>query len=268
MNFKLTKLAAAVAVTATLTFSLAFAADTAATTNGAATEATAVAAPTPTAAPAADAAQGTAAPDNAAPVMQDEAKTAGSDTSSDNQPSSTSDAAKTDTSQIYAPPATTDTTPAANDTTTKAQTTAVISEEKLLEFAQKAALATFTYDYSNYQKDIQNMQMYFTQTGWASFNKALTASNNLDVVQKEKLTVNAAMNGQAEITQHQQTATGQEWQVTVPVIVTYKNDKNQQIQQHLRVKLAIATVDTNLNPNGIGINQFIAMPDGKATPAS
>ena len=35
----------------------------------------------------------------------------------------------------------------------------------------------------------------------------------------------------------------------------------------LKVKLAIATVNTNENPNGMGINQFIAMPDGKATPS-
>ena len=86
------------------------------------------------------------------------------------------------------------------------------------------------------------------------------------IVQKEKLTVSETLNGQAEVTQHQQTASGQNWQVTVPVIVTYQNDKNQTVQQDLLVKLLIVTVSTDVNPSGIGIEQFIAAPNVAPTP--
>ncbi len=187
-------------------------------------------------------------------------------TTTDNSGTNTQSAAST-----AMPPANGTATTAGTVTTSPVQQqTAVIPQANLIDFSQKAAVVTFTYNYQNYKQNLQAMQSYFTKVGWDSFNKALTASNNLDVVQKEKLSVSATLNGQAEVTQHQQTAIGQTWQVNVPIIVTYQNDKKQTVQQDLTVKLSIATVNTNENANGIGITQFIAMPNvaPATTPAS
>lgn len=210
---------------------------------------------------------GTTAPATAAPANASPAVNA----PTTNSP--TTNGANTDTSAVPAGDssnqpqnaAPTTNAPASAPTTSTPQAGAIISQNDVLDFAQKAALASFSYDYSNYQQDMNNMQQYFSKTGWESFSKALAASNNLDVVQKEKLTVSAVLDGQPTVTQQQQTATGQEWQVEVPITVTYKNDKNQQIQQNLKVKMIVQTVSTDINPQGIGINQFIAMPASKAT---
>lgn len=148
--------------------------------------------------------------------------------------------------------------------TSSTSTTAVIPNDQILTFSEKVALAAFSYSYKNYQQDLTSMQPYFTQSGWTSFNKALSASNNLDVVQKEKLNVSAKVVGQAAITDQQNTATGQTWQVSVPVLVTYQNEKNQKVEQDLTVKLLITTVNTSDNPTGFGVQQFIAMPNANA----
>lgn len=158
--------------------------------------------------------------------------------------------------------------PAANESNTAIDNSAMnantqqapaLSQTTIIEFAQKAAVACFTYNYQTYEQDLQSMKQYFTQAGWNSFNKALTESNNLAVVQKEKLMVIGKVTGQAEMLQHQDTATGQNWQIQLPLMVIYQNDK-QQTSQNLTVKLSISTVSTNENPNGFGIEQFIAMP--------
>ncbi len=248
MTSKLTKLATAVSFTAVLSIASAFAADATAptTTDNATTTATTPAPAGNNSATAQQPANNTAAPADASKTEAQPAPAASTGTQSDAS-----------------------TTPATDNTDAKAQnaqaSNAVITPEKLKEFSKNAALASFTYNYQNYQSDMDAMKKYFSKEGWDSFSKALKASNNLNVVQKEKLTVSAKVNGDAKVTQNQQTATGQQWQVEVPLVVTYQNDKKQKITQDLVVKMIIGTVSTNENPAGIGINQFIAMPDQKVT---
>ena len=188
-----------------------------------------------------------------------------------NAPSTTTTTTVPTTAPIATPTTAPTTIPATTpNSSTTAQPSTVFSQEKIMLFSQNAAIAAFTYDYKNYQESLRTMQSYFTATGWNSFNKALTESNNLEVVQKEKLIVTAALNGQAQVMQNQQSATGQTWQADVPIIVTYKTEQNQIVQQDLTVKLSITTVSTNENANGIGITQFIATPNvaAAAAPAS
>lgn len=273
MSFALTRLAAKVVVAAILTFTVAFAASA----NQAAAQGNND--------PFAIAAKHNSNTQNTdTTTQQNNPSNDTMDNSSDpEQPSTTPDQSQSDGSDMNntgGMPTTTPQTsttpsqlpsetpsPKSPDQTQANQTQSnAIPDTTIVDFAQKAAVATFTYNYQTYQQDITAMQNYFTKAGWDSFNKALSASNNLNVVQKEKLTVSAQVAGTAEIKQHQQTATGQNWQVQIPVTVTYKNDKNQQVQQNLDVKLSITTVSTDENSNGFGIEQFVAVPNMK--PAS
>lgn len=165
-------------------------------------------------------------------------------------------------------PATNSTTPSSNTTTAPANGTnkpvmtpeASIDNKTLISFSQQAAQAAFTYSYDNVQDNLKKLQTFFTPNGWTSFNKALTASNNLKVVEQEKLNVTAKVAGESKVSNHQQTAQGQQWHVDVPLQVTYANAKQQKVEQSLMIKLVLATVNTDVNNHGVAIKQFIATP--------
>jgi len=147
---------------------------------------------------------------------------------------------------------------ATEQTPAQQASTPTTMDSKVIQFSENAAVTTFSYDYKNYQDSLDKMEPFFTKNGWISFNKALKQSNNLQVIQKEKLSVSATLSGKSQVTHHNNGSDKELWQVQVPIQVTYKNEKNDQIQQDLVIRLSITKVDTTKNSNGMGIDQFVA----------
>ena len=73
--------------------------------------------------------------------------------------------------------------------------TPVMSVNSLTEWATRAATASYTFDFVNYRKSLQDASVYFTGTGWQSFEKALVDSNNLKLVLSKKLVTTAVAQG-------------------------------------------------------------------------
>jgi len=133
------------------------------------------------------------------------------------------------------------------------------SDSAVLQWANQAAIASFTYNFVNYREELQASSGFFTAEGWQQFLDALEASNNLAAVQAKKLIVSAVATRAPIILQKGILNGSYSWRVQMPILVTYQS-ASEFTQQNNIVTMLITRVSTLNSPRGIGIAQFVVGP--------
>jgi len=133
------------------------------------------------------------------------------------------------------------------------------SDSAVLQWANQAAIAAFTYNFVNYRDELQASSGFFTAEGWDQFLNALQQSNNLDAVKAKKLIVSAVATRAPIILQKGVLNGSYSWRVQMPILVTYQS-ASEFTQQNNVVTMLITRVSTLNSPRGIGIAQFVVGP--------
>ncbi|HAT7072858.1 TPA: type IV secretion protein DotI [Legionella pneumophila] len=133
------------------------------------------------------------------------------------------------------------------------------SDSAVLQWANQAAIAAFTYNFVNYRDELQASSGFFTAEGWDQFLSALEQSNNLDAVKAKKLVVSAVATRAPIILQKGVLNGRYSWRVQMPILVTYQS-ASEFTQQNNVVTMLITRVSTLNSPRGIGISQFVVGP--------
>lgn len=133
------------------------------------------------------------------------------------------------------------------------------SDSAVLQWANQAAIASFSYNFVNYRSELQAASGFFTSDGWTQFLSALQDSNNLDAVKAKKLIVSAVATRAPIILQKGPLNGRYTWRVQMPILVTYQS-ASEFSQQNNVVTMLITRVSTLNSPRGIGIAQFIVTP--------
>ncbi|HHF7346308.1 TPA: type IVB secretion system apparatus protein IcmL/DotI [Legionella feeleii] len=133
------------------------------------------------------------------------------------------------------------------------------SDSAVLQWANQAAIAAFTYNFVNYRDELQASSGFFTADGWSQFLTALQQSNNLDAVKAKKLIVSAVATRAPIILQKGILNGRYSWRVQMPILVTYQS-ASEFSQQNNVVTMLITRVSTLNSPRGIGISQFVVGP--------
>lgn len=133
------------------------------------------------------------------------------------------------------------------------------SDSAVLQWANQAAIAAFTYNFVNYRDELQASSGFFTAEGWTQFLTALQQSNNLDAVKAKKLIVSAVATRAPIILQKGLLDGKYSWRVQMPILVTYQS-ASEFSQQNNVVTMLITRVPTLNSPRGIGIAQFVVGP--------
>ena len=133
------------------------------------------------------------------------------------------------------------------------------SDSAVLQWANQAATAAFTYNFVNYRTELQASSGFFTAEGWDQFLNALKDSNNLDAVKAKKLIVSAVATRAPVILQKGLLNGRYSWRVQMPILVTYQS-ASEFSQQNNVVTMLITRVSTLNSPRGIGIAQFVVGP--------
>lgn len=133
------------------------------------------------------------------------------------------------------------------------------SDSAVLQWANQAAIAAFTYNFVNYRTELQASSGFFTADGWDQFLTALQQSNNLDAVKAKKLIVSAVATRAPIILQKGILNGSYAWRVQMPILVTYQS-ASEFSQQNNVVTMLITRVPTLDSPRGIGISQFVVGP--------
>ncbi|HRD69089.1 MAG: type IVB secretion system apparatus protein IcmL/DotI [Legionella sp.] len=133
------------------------------------------------------------------------------------------------------------------------------SDSAVLQWANQAAIASFTYNFVNFRDELQASSGFFTAEGWDQFLTALQQSNNLDAVKAKKLIVSAVATRAPIILQKGILNGVYSWRVQMPILVTYQS-ASEFTQQNNVVTMLITRVSTLNSPRGIGIAQFVVGP--------
>lgn len=131
-----------------------------------------------------------------------------------------------------------------------------MAKSAILQWAQQAAIAAYTFNFVNYRQELQAASNFFTPSGWQAFVKALNDSGNLTSVIQKKLVVSAVATGAPVILQEGLLNNVYAWRIQMPVLVTYQSS-SQITQQRITVTMLITRLSTLNAPKGIGIAQFV-----------
>lgn len=127
--------------------------------------------------------------------------------------------------------------------------------DTILRWASKAATTAYTFDFVRYNKQVAAARSFFTEAGWQGYLNSI--SGLIARITQNQLFVNGVVSGTPVITnQGPLPGVGSTWRVQIPFLVTWQSS-NQTRKENYTVILSIINVPTNVNPAGIGIDQFI-----------
>ncbi len=130
----------------------------------------------------------------------------------------------------------------------------------VMNWTIQAVQNAYSYDYVNYQQELQDAQKYFTNYGWTSYMSALSASNNLNALKQRKMIINARVVGQPKILAQGILSGAYAWKFQMPMLVTYNvppYDNQSQFSNPLEVTVIVQRQEILKGYNGLGILQMI-----------
>lgn len=134
-----------------------------------------------------------------------------------------------------------------------------LSTPALMSWVAQASTEVMTFGFSDYQRRLQEASRNFTRTGWESFTKALESSRIIEMVQENQQVVTAAPQG-APVLQSEGLIAGRyQWIVQLPLVLTYQSGGRTR-SDSLLVTIVVVRVPRLESPNGVGIEQWIAVP--------
>jgi len=139
-----------------------------------------------------------------------------------------------------------------------------LNNSTVLEWANTAATAAYSYNFVNYRQALQQAADYFTQEGRQMFFNAVKSSNNLQAVIAKKLIVSAVATGVPVVLEQGVMLGRYTWKVQIPMLITFQS-ASQFSQQSVTVTMLIVRVSPLASPRGIGISQFIVSGGGGIT---
>ena len=130
--------------------------------------------------------------------------------------------------------------------------------ETILRWATKAAISAYTFDFVNYNRQIAAVKPYFTESGWNDYQQSVQGL--IETIVQNKLFINGVVSG-APVISNEGPLPGIDyaWRVQIPFLVTYQS-ANITTKRDFYVALTIIHVPTSVNPQGIGIDQFVMVP--------
>lgn len=135
-----------------------------------------------------------------------------------------------------------------------------MSTAALMSWVAQASSDVMTFGYHDYQRRLQQSARFFTKSGWESFTSALQKSRILDAVRAQQQVVSAVPSS-APVLVQQGVLNGKfRWIIQLPISVTYKSAENSRTDK-LKLNLVVERVPSLENPNGVGIQQWIAVQE-------
>jgi len=128
----------------------------------------------------------------------------------------------------------------------------------LMSWVSQAATEVMTFGYHDYQRRMQQSSRHFTRKGWETFTAALQKSRIIDSVEASKQVVTARPRSAPVLRQEGSINGVYRWVVDLPLTVLYRSATSSR-SDNLNIRLVIYRVPSLENPNGVGIEQWIAV---------
>ncbi|MBN2690009.1 MAG: type IVB secretion system apparatus protein IcmL/DotI [Gammaproteobacteria bacterium] len=139
----------------------------------------------------------------------------------------------------------------------------VLADDVVLQWAARAAVDAFSYNFVNYREALQKLQNRFSERGWQNYEAALKQAQQLDTVVSKHLVVSAVATG-APVVLDKGILNGRYvWKIQLPLLVTYQS-ASEQTQEPLVITMIVSRVQVFNHPQGIAVVSFVAA-EGRAS---
>ncbi len=133
-----------------------------------------------------------------------------------------------------------------------------LSTPALMSWVAQSSTEVMTFGFNDYRRRLQEASRNFTRRGWESFTQALQRSRIIEMVETNQQVLTAAPRG-APVLQSEGLVNGRyQWTVQLPMTVTYQSGSMTRTD-NLLVTLVVVRVPRLESPNGVGIEQWIAV---------
>ncbi|MGB0719021.1 MAG: type IVB secretion system apparatus protein IcmL/DotI [Bdellovibrionales bacterium] len=134
-----------------------------------------------------------------------------------------------------------------------------MSVPALMSWVAQASTEVMTFGFNDYRRRLQESSRNFTRRGWESFTQALQRSRIIEMVEANQQVVTAIPRG-APVLRSEGLAAGRyQWIIEMPMVVSYQAGSKIR-NDSLLVTLVVVRVPRLESPNGVGIEQWIAVP--------
>jgi intracellular multiplication protein IcmL len=133
-----------------------------------------------------------------------------------------------------------------------------LSTPALMSWVAQSSTEVMTFGFNDYRRRLQESSRHFTREGWETFSKALEQSRILELVEANNQVVTAAPSGAPVIKGEGEYRGRYQWQVQLPVILTFQSGRKT-LGQNLLVTMLVVRVPRLESSNGVGIQQWVAV---------
>jgi intracellular multiplication protein IcmL len=126
----------------------------------------------------------------------------------------------------------------------------------LIRWASKAAVAAYTFNFVDHDKQISQARDYFTPGGWDAYQDAI--STTVARVVKQQLFVYGVVSQPPVISfqgERPGSGLGYTWRIQIPFLATYQSAEESRSTEYF-VLVTVVKVPTTVNPDAIGIDSF------------
>lgn len=134
-----------------------------------------------------------------------------------------------------------------------------LSAPALMSWVAQSTTEVMTFGFSDYRRRLQEASRNFTKRGWESFTQALQRSRIIEMVEANQQVLTAAPKGAPILESEGLVAGRYQWVVQVPLALTYQSGSKTQ-NTGLLVTVVVVRVPRLESPNGVGIEQWVAVP--------
>lgn len=132
------------------------------------------------------------------------------------------------------------------------------SINEVLTWGTQAVTQSFTLAFANYQQQLDDDQVNFTEAGWIGFQRALKQNKLLDTVISQQLVTSVVPTAAPVITsQGLMDGNHYGWHVQLPILISFESASARN-SQTMTVDMVIVRRPETENPRGLGIAQIIA----------
>jgi intracellular multiplication protein IcmL len=134
-----------------------------------------------------------------------------------------------------------------------------LSTPALMSWVAQASTEVMTFGFNDYRRRLQEASRNFTRRGWESFTQALQQARIIEMVEANQQVVTAAPRGAPILESEGLVAGRYQWVIQLPLVLTYQSGARTQ-SNSLIVTVVVVRVPRLESPNGVGIEQWIAIP--------
>ncbi|MCB1551217.1 MAG: type IVB secretion system apparatus protein IcmL/DotI [Alphaproteobacteria bacterium] len=132
-----------------------------------------------------------------------------------------------------------------------------LSVKALTSWSAQAATEVMTFGFNDYRRRLQEASRNFTPTGWQSFIKALNESRIIETVEANQQLILSAPAGVPVLVSEGLVKGRYEWQVQVPLVITYQA-QSKVSSERLLITLTLVAVHDVESSSGVGIERWVA----------